>query len=541
MSHPVLKRPLAVSTTQARFVPRRLVAAITVMAVTVLIAACGQSPNIALTVDSPTVEVVRGSEALVVVTLTRNGGAAADVALTVSGLPANVTASFAPATLSGSDLESVLTVTATGAAVEGSHELTVTGTGTGLTATTTMTLDVISLTVTGRVELAFGNPLAGASVASQGEASTTTTDGSFTLSGLSIPYDLSVWDQAETWVQIYEGLSTSSLLLTPTVGFGAAPTHRSTPVSGTLTGDSIPMGPNQSVLVCLEPMGTGGSDMMACGYANPATSAYSFNAQWWGATSRAVRLHAIQVETDANGFPVSYPGYATANLTITNASAVNLNLDLGEALDTTTVAVTIDAESAIAGTFAAVQVGPRLAMLVMNAATPVTALSVVMPVIEDATYAFVSRGGTLLHYGWQAGVSGSTATLHVPALPVHVEPDDSATGITTGSSFSASATGGGPVTFLWTPDNGDHPAVAVTSMSNAQTFPDLAPYGMSVPASAGYSWYVVTQAGNATEAGTAPLSDLVGTLYLQTIGGAPGPFGDGSLVQSTARSFTTAP
>lgn len=73
------------------------------MAVVLVLAACGQTPSITLSIDAATAELLRGSEVQVEVNLTRAGGATTDVALTVTGLPANVDASFAPATLSGGD------------------------------------------------------------------------------------------------------------------------------------------------------------------------------------------------------------------------------------------------------------------------------------------------------------------------------------------------------------------------------------------------------------------------------------------------------
>ena len=104
-------RPSAVGTVDRPPNGRRRGPLLAVFAVTValVLAACGQTPSITLSLDVATAELLRGSDVQVEVTVTRLGGATADVALTVTGLPANVDASFSPATLSGGNLISTLT------------------------------------------------------------------------------------------------------------------------------------------------------------------------------------------------------------------------------------------------------------------------------------------------------------------------------------------------------------------------------------------------------------------------------------------------
>lgn len=156
------------------------------------LAACGTAPGITLVIDSATAELIRGATVELEVALTRSGGAGADIVLDVTGLPASVSASFSPATLSGATLTSTLTLSAAAAAIEGSYDLTVTGTGTGLVASAGLGLEVMSLDVTGRVVTIYEIPLPNISVSSQGASAVTDVDGNFSLTGLSVPYDLSV-------------------------------------------------------------------------------------------------------------------------------------------------------------------------------------------------------------------------------------------------------------------------------------------------------------------------------------------------------------
>jgi len=90
------------------------------------------------------VSVTAGNGITTAVTITRAGGFAADVSLAATGLPAGVSAAFAPPTLTGATLTSTLTLTTTTAATAGAAAVTVTASGTGVTAQTT----TVNLTVT---------------------------------------------------------------------------------------------------------------------------------------------------------------------------------------------------------------------------------------------------------------------------------------------------------------------------------------------------------------------------------------------------------
>jgi len=228
-----------------------------------LLAACGQSPGITLTLAPTGAEVVRGADTQVEVALIRRGGVTDDVALSVTGLPANVTATFSPDNLSGAALTSTLTITAAASAVAGTYDLVVHGSGAGLSTSAGLTLEVLDLTVTGRVVTFVDGPVIGASVRAQGDSAVTDDTGAFTLTGLSVPYDLSVWNTAEEWVHVYEQLTSADVLLAP-VGTDLAASPMTATVSGNLTGDAIPVPTSQRVMVCAS------SDDASCSVATPS-------------------------------------------------------------------------------------------------------------------------------------------------------------------------------------------------------------------------------------------------------------------------------
>jgi hypothetical protein len=98
------------------------------------------TPDFTLSANPSSLTINQGASGASTITITRSGGFTSSVALAASGLPSGVTASFSPASTTGTS--SALTLTASGAATAGSATVTITGTGGGLTRTTTVALTV---------------------------------------------------------------------------------------------------------------------------------------------------------------------------------------------------------------------------------------------------------------------------------------------------------------------------------------------------------------------------------------------------------------
>ena len=103
--------------------------------------------NFTLAASPSTLSIAQGSSGTSTISTTISGGFSSAVALSVSGLPSGVTASFSPSSIaapgSGS---STLTLTVASTAAAGSSTITITGSGGGITHTTTITLNVMSST-----------------------------------------------------------------------------------------------------------------------------------------------------------------------------------------------------------------------------------------------------------------------------------------------------------------------------------------------------------------------------------------------------------
>jgi hypothetical protein len=89
------------------------------------------TPNFAISASPAARTVIADDTTTFTVTATRINGYSSAIALSMTGLPSDVSVSFAPASLSGATTTSTATVTAAGAAKDGTYPLTVVGTGAG--------------------------------------------------------------------------------------------------------------------------------------------------------------------------------------------------------------------------------------------------------------------------------------------------------------------------------------------------------------------------------------------------------------------------
>ena len=108
------------------------------------------TPSFSLTANPASVSAKDGASVTTTITAAVANGFDAAVALSASGLPSGVTASFSPASIAapGSGTSTV-TLTASSSAPVGSYAVTITGTGGGVTSTVTLTLAVTAGTGVG--------------------------------------------------------------------------------------------------------------------------------------------------------------------------------------------------------------------------------------------------------------------------------------------------------------------------------------------------------------------------------------------------------
>jgi kumamolisin len=111
--------------------------------ITALVSGSTTTPSFTISASPTSVSIAQGHSGTSKISTTVSGGFSSAISLSVSGLPAGVTASFSPTSIaapgSGS---STLTINVASTAATGTHALTITATGGGITHTTTVSLTV---------------------------------------------------------------------------------------------------------------------------------------------------------------------------------------------------------------------------------------------------------------------------------------------------------------------------------------------------------------------------------------------------------------
>ena len=207
------------------------------------------APSYTLSVGSATVTVAQGASTTQNITLTRTGGFTGAVALTAEGLPAGVTASFNPQSVTAN--ASVLTLTAAAGATTGNPTITVRGTATGQTDKTATFQLTVNAAPAGGYSMAIAPTAVNVQQGGNNTATITLTrTGGFTgavaLAATGLPNGVTASFNPQSVTD-----NTSTLTLTAS---GTAPVSQATvTVTGTATGIA-----NQTATVTVNVTGTGG-------------------------------------------------------------------------------------------------------------------------------------------------------------------------------------------------------------------------------------------------------------------------------------------
>ena len=517
------------------------------LAAVALVAACtppAATPGIALDLDDPTPTAIRGTSLQITVDLTRLGGADAPVALSVTGLPANVAAAFAPASLTGSATESTLTLSVGASATEGTSDLTVTGTTGTLSDDVDLTLTIGGLTVTGRVRQGAQRPLIGATVASQDETATTDATGAFTLSGLSVPYDLVVSSEmGDGSLHLFEGLTSPTPVVRPALDrFRAPMIGFSTTIDGSIDGGAL--GLDEVVVVCVEGLSVA---VKGCDTLGVGASAYSIGAGWFDESVATARLHAFHLEVDGDGLPTAYLGYETLLLDLTDGVAALADLDFDPvATDTLTGTTSHPVALPDSDLIVMARFGPNLSMRLVAVEDPADAFALLVPVLPGLSYDVVFVGSDAVSgddvLTWKHDVGLDAGAFAVAASAQMVAPAAAATGVDLTTEFTSTAVGGAR-TYLWGPDGVPGVVYARTTTRTTVTIPDPTLGGFTVPAGAAYDWTILGHGDEDVDSAAAGgYADYDTLLLMLLIGGGPGLDGDRTFAMLGAdRGFRFAP
>lgn len=417
---------------------------------------------------------------------------------------------------------------------------------------TTVTVNgtVVDLALT---PLGIAFPGASATVAIDGTDVPVATDGTFTVTGVHMPYDVVVGIPTFNFVMVYEGLTRADPTLTvPELG---------TPFTTTVAGSiGTTLGANEMGLVL--PGGDAfatGTTMLTSG-SGPAFGPTSV--AWGGSATRTTTLYALTAHVPTGGgAPTSFTGYGSTAVTLTDGvatSGVSINLG-GVTTATMDGSVTLPVGYSLDG-----------AGVVLRLGAPTGALLGIAPSVASTSFTGVhvpEHSG--IRYGIAASASdatgrvtrawrdtpgpGTTATIALPAPVVPTAPKPNATQVGPGATFSWTGLPSAVYLAILEPPSTSDPTVYVFSDQTSVPLPDTSAVGMPLTAGTTYGYRVQAIGPMASIdelAQPGGMNDWIQlqTLFLSGSGTVPSSIGPTDApgagiywTQSDPRTFTAGP
>ncbi len=386
-----------------------------------------------------------------------------------------------------------------------------------------------TITVTGKVITASQQPLANSPVVITGRPTTTTdANGVFTVTGVGVPYDVTVAVSATKLGITYRGLSRQDPTL---VNFlSSAPSANSATISGTVSGGAgypQPVLRTSSVLI----KSTEGSFSQT---PSSTTGAYSRIINWDGAGTITVSLHAMQWDINPSGMPVAFHGYGEKTGVSVTAGGTFAGQNIAmTAVSAQTISgsIIVPATLSLSGKTLNLQWPTIGTMILGGEGGTATTFTYAVPVVTGTTLSVIvaaSSGGArgnVIKTGIAPGTSGIALT--IPTPPALSLPVEAATGVSVTTPFSWTPVAS-TIYLMTLTGHADEPDYLVVTDSPTATIPDLNALGLGLPAGATYSWNVYAAGPFANINAAAGPSG-----YLQQ--------GDALNAVSSSRTFTTAP
>jgi len=399
---------------------------------------------------------------------------------------------------------------------------------------------VVTIDVEGRVVAFDGTPLAGVLVHVDGELTATRADGTFTLEGVATPYTLTLGGgDAEPWVHAYEGLTSATPVLSPTLAIGQLFLSHGT-VTGSVWGGSQ-LASDQVLVVCVEGRVF---PVRGCGLAAGGATSYATSAIWGGGSVAPVRVHALRMRVDALGRPLAYLGYETHEVDVAHEASTTVDvLPLG-ALDASRFHGTIVPAGGgmLLWSGAWVRLDEDLAVPFFTQTPGAGYLDMNAPHLGDgnAVVTAVADHPTGWAFGWLTTPITQEFDLRLPEPPSLLGPVDGALGVTAATEFRAIGGPAGAKEFRWSPRSGvGGPAVSLTTARDAVRLPDPTVLGFAFVPGGGYDWSVVGVAADGVDAAAGvPLLHWLYVMYGWGLFDMPDA---GAIATSLTRTVTLAP
>ncbi len=482
--------------------------------------------DFALALDQSSLSMAIAGKTDVTVTLTRGSGFTDSVALTATGLPTGVTATFAASSLPGGTDSTTMTLTIDQTASAGTTDLMVTGKAGALEHSSMVSLELHTSTIAGKVRYNSQN----ITVRLVGKAATQTdATGNFSFTDVKLPYDIYVVGQVGTTnamipaIAYYKGLTRLDPVVTqPTPVCSLCATLLGN--SGRITGSRGGTGSNTEPLYVS--WSTGGGQTAANG-------SYDFNGSWsnFMQTTKAGTLTALQATRGALGAPNGWH-YGTTNATINQGTTANpVGVTLAQLATTAALSGTVTAPAGFPNpTLSLTQQSGGYPFEVWTATTTNATSTIPLLTGQKASmYAISSSGGRITEGVFPALAAATDVTMALPPPAGITGPVSGATGVTTTTPFEYTTSAN--QIYMTTFSNSTATFIVYASTGSI-TIPNVTEMALPTGA-ASYSWTVKGYGPYASVDGAADPAPLEDVAKLDLDGTWH------SMTTNPARSFTT--
>lgn len=361
--------------------------------------------------------------------------------------------------------------------------------------TNTLTINIsvpggATITVNGSIRDFADQPVAGAAVLIPGKQPVTSgTDGSFSIAGVTTPYDVTFIVSSAHLASTYKGLTrTDPVLHFFEQFFSSANT-------ATISG-SVPVVSGRTTRVIYV-----SGDMSWYTTSNAGSGTYNINVSWRGTSTTLNGTIYVLRWVNATGIPTSYDAYGDRALTVSaGGSFQGNNFTAGQLTDPAEMNIS-GSVTRPSGNYSLNQrelslgFGNSNTFLASEYGTLGDNLSYTVPNVSGATFgiaasaSFGSRSAFYFKSGITAGSQSVTITLaEAPQLSL---PVNGGTGIDTTTSFLFTPGGGTGVNFVQLGGSGSDPAFFILTSNNSFTIPNLAQQGLGLPSNRSYSWFTI--------------------------------------------------
>lgn len=409
------------------------------------------------------------------------------------------------------------------------------------------------ITVQGRV-VDFIDAVPNADVLVDGKTTTTAADGTFSVTGVHRPYDITLSFQGNSDVWVYEGLTRSD----PTVQiFGPGSSHQAsiTASIGTTAYQSNEVGavfPGGSAFA----YGGAGS--------SPGSSTIGPDTVGWGSTDPLhTTLYGIRAIVDGSGNPTSYTGYGSLAVTLHDGDTLTgLNVPTS-AVSTGALSGSLTAPSGYTLShgvavvrFGTASAGALVGLPLANTTPLGTFSNTMMPIAADIGHGLAAAAtdgvGDFSGAWGRVTVPNASANLTLPAAAMPTAPASGATNVAPGTAFSWSTLTDSVYVVSIYPQGTPGTHLYIVTSDTSATLPDLSGINRALPTSANYGFTVQTTGPFASmDAAAAPAGMMAIYVDFDILfsggGGGSGPVGvagpsaPGWYTGSTESTFTTAP